>query len=146
VSVVEHLPVLVVVISMLSAFTILVAGWLNKKFCCFISTATVLVQLVMSVFILHHVLAIGPINYWLGGWAPPWGIEYVVDALNAYVLVIILFLGLLCAIHSKSSIVHELPPYKVVSFYTVYQLVTTHPCVNPIEPTEGINGDPLNAS
>jgi len=24
--------------------------------------------------------------------------------------------------------------------------VTTHPCVNPIEPTEGINGDPLNAS
>jgi len=25
-------------------------------------------------------------------------------------------------------------------------IVTTHPCVNPIEPTEGINGDPLNAS
>ncbi|MBA7530511.1 hypothetical protein ES705_22719 [subsurface metagenome] len=24
--------------------------------------------------------------------------------------------------------------------------VTTHPCVNPIEPTEGINGDPLSAS
>jgi len=25
-------------------------------------------------------------------------------------------------------------------------LVTTHPYVNPIEPTEGINGDPRNAS
>jgi len=25
-------------------------------------------------------------------------------------------------------------------------MVTTHPCVNPIEPTEGINGDPLSAS
>ena len=28
---VEHFPVLVVAISLLSAFTILVAGWLNKK-------------------------------------------------------------------------------------------------------------------
>jgi len=128
VSVVEHLPVLVVAISMLSAFTILIAGWLNKKSCCFISIATILVQLVMSVFILHHVLAIGSINYWLGGWAPPWGIEYVVDALNAYVLVIILLLGLLCAIHSKSSIEHELPPHKAVAFYTVYQLFITGLC------------------
>jgi hypothetical protein len=27
-----------------------------------------------------------------------------------------------------------------------YEIVTTHPCVNPIEPTEGIKGDPLSAS
>jgi len=27
-----------------------------------------------------------------------------------------------------------------------HKKVTTHPCVNPIEQTEGINGDPLSAS
>ena len=124
---VEQFPLLVVAISLLSAFTILVAGWLNKKSCCFISIATILVQLVMSIFILNHVLTVGTIHYWLGGWKPPWGIEYVVDALNAYVLVIVLFLALSCVLYSKRSIEHELP-HKLVSFYTVYQLLVTGLC------------------
>ena len=34
-------------------------------------------------------LATGPISYHLGGWAPPWGIEYRVDLLNAFVLVLV---------------------------------------------------------
>ena len=126
-SVVEHLPVFIIAISLLSAFTILIAGWLNKKSCCFISFATILVQFVMSIFILHHVLTIGTINYWLGGWAPPWGIEYVVDALNAYVLVILLFLALVCVMYSKRSIEHELPR-QIVPFYTLYQLLVTGLC------------------
>ncbi|RLG25927.1 monovalent cation/H+ antiporter subunit D family protein [Methanosarcinales archaeon] len=126
-SAVEHFPVLIIVISLLSAFTIFIAGWLNKKSCCFISFATILVQFVMSIFILHHVLTVGTINYWLGGWAPPWGIEYVVDALNAYVLVILLFLALVCVMYSKRNIEHELP-HKIVSFYVLYQLLVTGLC------------------
>ncbi len=124
---VEQFPVLVVAISLLSAFTILIAGRVNKKSCCFISIATILLQLIMAFFILHHVLTKGTIHYWLGGWKPPWGIEYLVDALNAYLLVIILFLGLLCAIHSKSSIEHEVPG-KNASFFTLYQLFITGLC------------------
>ena len=124
---VEHLPVLVIVLSLFSAFTILVAGWRNKKSCWFISFATILVQFVMALFILHHVLSVGTITYWLGGWAPPWGIEYVVDALNAYVLVILLFLALVCVMYSKRSIEHELP-HQLVPFYTIYQLLITGLC------------------
>lgn len=126
-SVVEQFPVLVIVISLLSAFTILIAGYLNKKSCFFISFATILVQLVMAVFILHHVLTVGTIHYWLGGWSPPWGIEYVVDALNAYLLVILLFLALICVTYSKRSIAHELP-HKIAPFYTIYQLLVTGLC------------------
>ncbi len=126
-SIVEQFPILVVAISLLSAFTILIVGWLNKKSCCFISIATILVQLVMAIFILDHVLTKGTIHYWLGGWKPPWGIEYLVDALNAYVLVIVLFLGLICALHSKSSIEHELP-HKSDTFYTIYQLFIAGLC------------------
>ena len=127
INIVEHLPVFVIAISMLSSFTILIVGWLNKKSCCFIAIATVLVQFVMSLFILHHVLTVGTITYWLGGWSPPWGIEYVVDALNAYILVILLFLALVCVIYSKRSIEHELP-HKIVTFYTLYQLLVTGLC------------------
>ena len=46
----------------------------------------------------------------------PWGIEYVMDDLNAYILVVLLFLSLACVIYSKRNIEHELPQ-KVVFFY-----------------------------
>ncbi|MDI6884921.1 MAG: monovalent cation/H+ antiporter subunit D family protein [archaeon] len=124
---VEHFPVLVVAVSLISAFTIVVAGWVNKKSCWVISTATILLQLIMAFFILNHVLTKDTIHYRLGGWTPPWGIEYVIDALNAYVLIVVLFLSLICVIYSKRSIEHELP-HKIVPFYAVYQLLITGLC------------------
>ncbi|RJS79723.1 monovalent cation/H+ antiporter subunit D family protein [Methanophagales archaeon] len=123
----EHYPVLVIVISLLSAFTILIAGWVNKKACLPISLATISVQLLLAFFILHQVITSGTIHYWLGGWAPPWGIEYVMDAFNAYVLVIVLFICLLAAIYSKRSIEKE-QPGKIVPFYVVFQLLITGLC------------------
>lgn len=123
----EHYPVLVVVISLLASFTILILGWLKKKTAFFISLATILLQLFMALSMLKRVLAGGPIHYRLGGWAPPWGIEYVIDAFNAYVLVVILFLSLLCAIYSKRSVEKELP-LKIVPFYVLFQLLVTGLC------------------
>ncbi|MGB7532109.1 MAG: monovalent cation/H+ antiporter subunit D family protein [Halobacteriota archaeon] len=124
----EHYPVLIIVISLLSAFTILIAGWVNKKACLPISLATIFVQLLLAFSILHHVVITRePIHYWLGGWAPPWGIEYVVDAFNAYVLVIVLFICLLTVIYAKRSIEKELP-HKIVPFYVVFQLLVTGLC------------------
>lgn len=123
-----HFPVLVIVISMLSAFTILIAGWWNKKTCLPISIATISVQLFMALFILNQVITSGQaIHYWLGGWAPPWGIEYVIDAFNAYVLVIVLFICLLTAIYAKRSIERE-QPHRIVPFYVVFQLLITGLC------------------
>ena len=124
---VEQFPVLIIVISLVSAFTILVAGWLNKKACWFISLATIFVQFLMSIAILNHVLNVGDIYYWLGGWMPPWGIEYIVDALNGYILVILLFMAFVCVIYSKRNIEHELPG-KIVPYYVVYQLLITGLC------------------
>lgn len=126
-SIVEHFPILVVVVSLLSAITILVVGWIKRETAWYISFVTLLGQWAGSLFILHHVMTVGPIRYRLGGWAPPWGIEYVVDALNAYVLVVLVFLGFLCMIYSKRNIEHELPR-KVVSFYTIYQLLIMGLC------------------
>ena len=123
----EHFPVLVIVISLFSAFTILIAGRWNKKTCSPISIATISVQLFMSFFILNQVITRGTIHYKLGGWAPPWGIEYVIDAFNAYVLVIVLFICLLTAIYSKRSIERE-QPHRIVPFYVVFQLLITGLC------------------
>lgn len=123
----EHLPALVIVVSLISAFTIVVAGGVSKKSGWVISTATILIQLVMAFFLLDQVLTKGTIHYQMGGWMPPWGIEYVVDALNAYVLLVILVLGFICVIYSKRSVEQELP-HKIVPFYAVYQLLITGLC------------------
>lgn len=126
-SLVQHLPVLIIVVSIISAITILIAGWINKKISWYISAITISAQFISSIIILKQVITIGIIRYRLGGWAPPWGIEYVVDPLNAYILIILLFLGLVCIIYSKKNIEHELPG-KVTSFYTIYQLLITGLC------------------
>jgi len=124
-TVVEQFPVLVVAISLLSALTILLVGGVSKKSGFFISLATITFQFILAIFILRHVLTVGVIHYWLGGWRPPWGIEYVVDELNAYVLIIILFLSLLAAIYAKRSVEHEIEERKLPTFYTLFQILVT---------------------
>jgi multicomponent Na+:H+ antiporter subunit D len=47
--------------------------------------------------------------------------------LNAYILVILLSLALICVMYSKRSIEHELPR-QIVPFYTLYQLLITGLC------------------
>lgn len=124
---VEHFPLLVVVLSLFSAFSIFLAGWVSRRSCVFISLGTLLIQFFMAITILHRVLTRGPIRYRLGGWVPPWGIEYVMDAFNGYILVVLLFLATVCAVYSKRNIEHELAE-KRVSFYTLYQLLITGLC------------------
>ncbi len=125
---IEHFPVLLVVVSLLSAYTILVAGWFNRKLSYLLSILTITFQLVLSIFVLRYVLSYGAIHYRLGGWAPPWGIEYVVDVLNAYVLVVFFAASFLIAIYTYRSIEKELEAKKTVSFYVLFQLLITGLC------------------
>jgi hypothetical protein len=79
------------------------------------------------LFLLYRVQTRGTLRYWLGGWQPPWGIEYVIDGLNAYVLVVVLLMALICVVYSKRNIEHELPQ-KRITFYTLFQLLITGLC------------------
>ena len=126
--IVEQFPVLIVTTGVFSAYTILIAGLVNRKSCFFISFATIFSHLILSFFILHHVLTVGTIHYWLGGWRPPWGIEYVVDGLSAYILVIVLFLSLMSVLYSQRNIAHKIAERKLVTFYTIYQLLVAGLC------------------
>ena len=126
--VIEQFPVIIVVISLISAITIPLVGRINKKIPFYVSFITILTQLVLSVLVLYRIYNIGTIHYWLGGWSPPWGIEYVIDPLNAYILVITLFLCLMAVIFSKENIKHILNDKKTIPFYTLFQLLVTGLC------------------
>ena len=123
----DHIPVLIIVIPLISALVTLAAGWIDKRTSFFITVTTVSGQFVASLFLLYRVQTQGTLRYWLGGWQPPWGIEYVIDGLNAYVLVVVLLMALICVVYSKKNIEHELPQ-KRITFYTLLQLLITGLC------------------
>ncbi|MBN1322818.1 MAG: monovalent cation/H+ antiporter subunit D family protein [Methanotrichaceae archaeon] len=119
----EQLPVIIVTVAMFCGFTILLAGYLNKKSAFWISLLANIVFFALSILTLRHVLAVGPIKYWQGGWRPPWGIEYVVDAMNAYLLVILFFIVILIEIYSKRNVEKEIEARKHPTFYALIQLM-----------------------
>ena len=81
--------------------------------------------LIISVLLLQQVLRDGPLSYALGGWAPPWGIEYRVDTINAFVLLIVAALGAVVLPYARTSVAHELPASQQGLFYTAFLLCLT---------------------
>ncbi|MBT8366760.1 MAG: monovalent cation/H+ antiporter subunit D family protein [Deltaproteobacteria bacterium] len=77
-----------------------------------------------AVGILDSVIVNGTISYGLGGWQPPWGIEYRIDYLNACMLVLVSVLSLLAAIHAQKSVERELPE-KTTIFWSLFVLMIT---------------------
>ncbi len=117
-------PVLVVVIPLIFSFLNLLFGWFRRGLCYPITLVALALSFLASLHTLNTVITTGTIHYYLGGWNPPWGIEYVVDHLNAFVLAIICFVSLVVGVYSRRSVEQELPD-KTVFFYTVFLLQVT---------------------
>ena len=117
-------PALIVMVPFISALLVFVIGWWNRRLSCGLVITVLAAVFLLSIGIMKDVMANGTIHYWLGGWEPPWGIEYAVDYLNAFMLVIISFVSLVVTIYSKKSVEKELPE-KIVPFYSLYLLLIT---------------------
>lgn len=122
-SVTVHLPALQVVVPLIGA---LLSALFRRG-----TTAWAFALLVswlmpaISIALLLQVLDSGPISYHLGGWAPPWGIEYRVDLLSAFVLVLVSVIGAAIMPFARRSIAHEIDGDKQAWFYTMYLLCLT---------------------
>ena len=117
----DHLPVLVVLLPLLSApLCILVdrprAGWLIALIASWLSFAA-------SVALMVQVSGGETISYHLGGWAPPWGIEYRIDLLAAFVLLIVTGMASLVMVFARHSVVDEVPEERIARFYAALLLV-----------------------
>lgn len=121
----EHLPVLVIIIPLISAVIIPLAGRGKPFFSWCITTAVTLSCLLISVLLLNNVLTAGPVSYWIGGWKPPMGIEYVIDHLNAFVLVVVSFIAFIVSLYARKSVDLEIDEHKRTAFYSIYMLFVT---------------------
>jgi multicomponent Na+:H+ antiporter subunit D len=118
-----HLAVLQVVIPLLGA---LLAGLLRRPVPAFVlATAVSWVAALIAGALLWQVLHTGPISYHLGSWAPPWGIEYRVDVLNAFVLVLVTAVSAVIMPFARLSVAFEVGEGRDAWFYCMYLLCLT---------------------
>jgi multicomponent Na+:H+ antiporter subunit D len=109
---------------LVSAFFIPVIGWWRKGLCYPLVIAALSVSVLSSIFIMQAVVEGGTIHYYLGNWDPPWGIEYVIDHLSAFMGILVSGVSLIIAISSKRSVERELPE-RIVYFYCLFLLQVT---------------------
>lgn len=119
----SHLPALQVVVPLFGA---LVAGLLRRGNTGFwLALAVSWVLPLISIALLWQTLSSGPISYHLGGWEPPWGIEYRIDALNGFILVLISAVGAVIMPFARRSIAFEIGQDRQAWFYCMYLLCLT---------------------
>ena len=118
-----HYPILQVIIPLFAAPLCLFirVPRLVGLFTILVSAATFLV----SCGLLHEVITNGVISYKLGGWPAPWGIEYRIDTLNAFLLLLVSGVSTIVLLAAPSSISQELPENRLIYYYTAYLLCLT---------------------
>jgi multicomponent Na+:H+ antiporter subunit D len=110
-----HLPALQVVIPLLGA---VLAALLRRGISGFlVALAVSWLMPFIAGGLLYQVLTTGPISYHLGGWQPPFGIEYRVDVLSAFVLTIVSVIGAVIMPFARSSVALEIDGDRQAWFY-----------------------------
>ena len=115
-----HLPALQVVIPLIAAPVCLLLhhSGLVWGFALLVSWST----LGIAAALLDQVLASGTISYAMGNWAAPWGIEYRIDVLNGFLLLIVAGIGAVVMPFARTSVRREIPADRISLFYTAYLL------------------------
>ncbi len=116
----SQLPILQVLVPLVGA--VLVALMRGGRSAWAVALVITWTMPVISILLMRKVLTTGPISYHLGGWAPPIGIEYRVDLLAAFVLVLVSVVGAALMPFARRSVASEIDGDKQVWFYTMYLL------------------------
>ncbi len=118
-----HLPALQVVLPLIAAPLCIVLRRTSLVWA--FATAVTWSALAIAILLLKQVLAGGTISYALGGWEAPWGIEYRIDAANAFVLLIVAAVGAVVMPFARQSVAREIPEDRHALFYALYLLCFT---------------------
>src|SRR5687768_3390215 len=114
----SHFPVLQVILPLLAAPLIVLvrrptAAWT-------IAVAAAAAVLAMTGWLFVQTGAGDLVSYAIGSWPPPWGIEYRIDAANAYVMVLVALIGLVVALYSRASIAAEIAREQHYLYYAMF--------------------------
>jgi multicomponent Na+:H+ antiporter subunit D len=119
----SHFAILQVVLPLLAAPVMILArrgvlAWL-------IAVAVCVAVLAITCWLFARTGSGELISYAIGSWPPPWGIEYRIDAANAYVMLLVAIMGLVVVLYSCKSIAVEIPAEQHYLFYSMLALCLT---------------------
>ena len=105
----NHLAVLIPGPLLFAAFIVPLAGLLHKGLVPAVALLGVGLAAAASVWGMWTVVHQGTLRYHLGSWAPPLGIEYVLDPLAAFMALVVTVSGLLSLVYFSPALRHEVP-------------------------------------
>jgi multicomponent Na+:H+ antiporter subunit D len=121
-SVEDNLPVLVVTVPLIGGVLTILTGRGKGPW----AWATLITGAVFYFTwrLMQQVLAApgGWISYELGNWPRQWGIEYRVDALNAFILLTVAGVSFVTTLYAQKSVEKEIPADRHNFFYAVWVL------------------------
>lgn len=121
----ENIPVLVVVVPLIGGILTTLVGRGIKPWAFATWITGFVFALTLRLFALVEASPTGYISYELGNWPAFWGIEYRVDQLNAFVLLVVAGIAFLTTIYACRSVQREIPADRSNFFYAVWLLAIT---------------------
>ena len=129
----QHLPILQIIVPLTAAplcllirRRMLVYGFtLSVCWATFVMAVMLLVRIVFSDSNDPGSIVATTLTYQLGGWLAPWGIEYRVDALSVFMLLIVSWIGAVVLSYAPLSISREIHRDQHYLFYASYLLCLT---------------------
>ena len=90
----DHVPVLIVIIPLCGAALCPLLSRFGPSLGKRAVIAALFIAFIMRLVPLAYVIQSGEaVHYWLGGWRPPYGIEFVIDGVNGIIIVLVCFIG-----------------------------------------------------
>ena len=119
----SHVSLLLVVIPLLAAPIVAVLP--HNRLPWFVTQLITILCFALAIQQMIDVLHGGIISYELGGWAPPWGIEYRIDATNALLACIVAGIAAFTLPYALRSVEQEIPRHQHSLFYSAFLLCLT---------------------
>ncbi len=119
---VSKLPFLCVIGPLIASFCMPVLARWKKDFCAPLAILVTGAVFAATLYIGYYVMQGNIISYHVAGWAPPWGIEIVVESLSSLMIMLISGISFFILIYSYHAIKHELVRIVTGWYYTAFLL------------------------
>jgi len=105
----SSLSILIVAPLLLFAFIATLVGIWRLTWAYIAAVIGMAISLIAAGAGILRVLSEGELHHYLGGWPPPFGIEYVLDHLSAFVVLIVVFVGFIAVIYPPEAGLYQVP-------------------------------------
>ena len=125
----QHAPVFIVLLPLTASLLCMLFSRISRNLGSWIVMGSIVGAFISAVTVLQQVVAGGgkAIHYYMGGWMPPVGIEFVLDPLNSVLAVLVTFLSMMVSLYARPFVEKE-DWLHVGGYYTLFGLLTVGLC------------------